>query len=228
VAVNPRSGRTHGDGSAVGDAVNGAFAVLAIAAALVRYAAEAAARSRLGVVPRLPFTGEEPGLRRVLHGSVVGKLARPASAAMGALAVAADEWVPGVSRAVLARLDVRTLVREFVDLDRLAALLDVDAVVARVDLDRAVDRVDIDRVIARTDVAGLARYVGQEIDLPGLLRASTGSMTSEMVRGVRDQGADADVAVERAVDRLPHRYGRRTGPAEGGLGTGRRAAHDDR
>jgi hypothetical protein len=70
--------------------------------------------------------------------------------------------------------------------------------------------VDVDRVIARTDVAGLARYVVEEIDLPCLLRASTGSVTAEMVRGVRDEGVDADRAVERVVDRLLRRSGRRT------------------
>jgi hypothetical protein len=81
--------------------------------------------------------------------------------------------------------------------------------------------VDVDRVIARTDVAGLARYIVQEIDLPGLLSASTGTVTSEMVRSVRDQGADADRAVERVVDRLLHRHGRRTGTAEAGPVTDR-------
>jgi hypothetical protein len=295
--------RVYAEGSAVGDAVDGAFAVLAVAASLVRYAA---ARSRRRLLPHLPFTEQGVALRRALHGPLGWALAHPASAAVRALAVAADELVPDVTRAVLARLDVPALVREFVDLDRLAALLDVDAVaakldldavldrvdvnaiaakldleavldrvdvnaiaakldldavaarldldtlvdkvdvsrvidrvdldaivarvdldravgrvdldavVARVDLDRAVDRVDVDRVIARTDLAGLARYVVQEIDLPGLLRASTGSVSSEMVRSVRDQGADADRAVERIVDRLLHRAARRTGTAGGG------------
>jgi hypothetical protein len=37
-----------------------------------------------------------------------------------------------------------------------------------------------------------------------------------MVRSVRDQGADADRAVERIVDRLLHRAARRTGTAGGG------------
>jgi hypothetical protein len=299
----------------VEDAVAGAFAVLVITAALVRYAAEAMARNRRSILPRLPLTGAV--LRRVLHGPMARVLAHPASAAVRVLAVAADELVPEATRALLARLDVPALVREFVDLDRLAAMLDVDAVVARVDLDavldrvdldaiaarldldavtarldlntlvdkvdisrvldrvdldavvarvdldravarvdldvvvdrvdldravarvdldvvvdrvdldRAVDRVDVDRVIARTDVAGLARYVVQEIDLPDLLRTSTGSVTSEAVRSVRDQGADADRTVERFADRLLHRHGRRTGTVLGGPGTGLGADHDD-
>jgi hypothetical protein len=257
------------DGSAVEDAVNGAFAVLTVAAALVRYVVETTAQGRRSVLSRLPMAGYLPGLP---HG-----LAHPASAAVHALAGITDRVVPHVARAVLARLDVPALVREYVDLDRLAALLDVEAVVARVDLDAAVDRVDIarildrvdldavvarvdldaavdrvdiarildrvdidaivdradiarvldrvdvdavvdradvDRVIARTDIAGLARYVVAVIDLPGLLRASSDSVTSDMVRSVRDQGADADRAVERVVDRLLHRHGRRTATAD--------------
>jgi hypothetical protein len=264
-------------GGAVAEAVDGAFAALAVTAALVRYAADTAVHRRPGLRVPLPFTRGRPSLRRALRRPIAMLLVHPASAAVRALSVAADDVVPEVVRGVLARLDVPALVREFVDVDRLAAMLDVDAVVARVDidavldrvdldaiaarldldavaarldldtlidkvdisrvldrvdldlvvsrvdldravdrvdLDRAVDRVDVDRVISRTDVAGLARYVVQEIDLPGLLRTSTGSVTSEMVRGVRDQGADADRAVERVVDRLLHRHGRRTGPAE--------------
>ena len=284
-------------GDAVGDAVDGAVAFLAVSAALVRYVAETAGQSSRAVLRRLPLSARRPVLRRALAGPVAGVLAHPASAVAHALAVAADELVPGVTRAVLMRLDVPAIVREFVDLDRLAAMLDVDAVVARVDfdavldrvdldalaeridvsriidrvdldavvarvdldkavarvdldavvarvdldkavarvdldavvarvdldaavagvdLDGAVDRVDVDRVIARTDIAGLARYVVQEIDLPGLLRASTGSVTSEMVRGVRVQGTDADRAVERVVDRLLRRQGRRIAPAQRG------------
>ena len=88
-------------------------------------------------------------------------LAHPASAAVGALAAVADELVPGVTRGVLARLDIPALVREFVDIDRLAAMLDVEAVIARVDLDAVVakvdigavlDRLDLDAVVARVDI----------------------------------------------------------------------------
>ncbi|MBB3084504.1 hypothetical protein FHR93_002718 [Geodermatophilus sabuli] len=89
------------------------------------------------------------------------------------------------------------------------------------DIDAVVDRADIDRVIARTDIAGLARYAVAVIDLPGLLRASSDSVTSDMVRSVRDQGADADRAVERVVDRLLHRRGRRTATED------RTAGHDE-
>jgi hypothetical protein len=271
----PRRSGVEAYGNAVGDAVDGAFAVLAVSGALARYAAEVAATGRRRVLARLPLAGQARGLRRALYGPTAQLLAHPASAAVRAVSVAADQVVPELVRAVLARLDVPALVREYVDIDRLAAMLDVDTVVARVDLDavlervdldavvarvdldavvarldldrivdkvdvsrvidkvdldqvvsrvdldravdrvdldRAVDRVDIDRVLSRTDLAGLARYVVAEIDLPGLLRASTGSVTTEVVRSVRDQGADADRAVERVVDRLLRRQARHTGP----------------
>lgn len=122
------------------------------------------------------------------------------------------------------RIDVDRIL-DRVDLDEVAARLDVDKVIARVDLDGVVDRVDLDRaaarldldpILERADVVGLARYVIDAIDLPALIRSSTGSMTSEVVRGVRAQGADADEAVQRVVDRLLRRRGPRNDLAPGG------------
>ena len=60
--------------------------------------------------------------------------------------------------------------------------------------------------------AGEAREVGLDIgpehrgdlgviDLPAIIRDSTGSMASETVRGVRMTGVSADDALSRAVDR---------------------------
>jgi hypothetical protein len=114
---------------------------------------------------------------------------------------------------IVARVDLDRAV-DRVDIARILDRIDLDEIVARVNLDRAVDRVDLDRVIDRADVIGLVRYVIREIDLPALLRSSTGSVTSEMVRSVRDQGADADRAVERVVDRFLLRRRSRRG-AEG-------------
>ena len=114
---------------------------------------------------------------------------------------------------VVARVDLDRAV-DRVDIDRVLGRVDLDDVVARVDLDRAVDRVDLDRVIARADVLQLVRWVVQEIDLPELIRSSSSSVATEMVRGVREQSTDADRAVERVVDRLLRRHGRRT-PGDG-------------
>lgn len=117
--------------------------------------------------------------------------------------------------AVADRIDLGRIVHRL-DLDAIVARVDLDAAVEHVDLDRAVDRVDLDRIIERADVVGLARYVVEALDLPSLIRSSTGSVTTEMVRSVRDQGVDADRAVERVVDRLLRRQARHAGPPPSG------------
>jgi hypothetical protein len=72
----------------------------------------------------------------------------------------------------------------------------------RVDLDAVVAGVDIDAVISRIDLAGLAEEVIAEIDLPEIIRESTGSVASDTIRGVRMQGISGDEALTRAVHRL--------------------------
>jgi hypothetical protein len=281
VVATRRPPPAHTGTPAARDAGNGASVVLAVTSALARYSADVAVRRGRRAVSLLSTTGPAALVLRALGGSVPVVVARPTSAVAAAVSALADRLVPVIARGVLARLDVPALVREYVSVDELAAMLDVDAVAARVDLealirrvdvdaiaagldldavlervdldgviarvdlealvagldldrivegvdvakvvdridldaivervdlDRAVDRVDVDRVIARADITGLAWYVVREIDLPGILRASTGSVTTEMVRSVRDQGVGADRAVERVVDRLLHRHGGR-------------------
>lgn len=114
--------------------------------------------------------------------------------------------------AVIDRLDLTRIVRERVDLDGLVATVDVDAAAARLDVDAVARRLDIDAVIDRIDLVGLAEEVIAGVDLPEIIRESTGSVASETVRGVRMQGISGDEAVTRAVDRLLLRRGRRTGP----------------
>ena len=93
--------------------------------------------------------------------------------------------------AAVARVDIEAIL-DRVDLDAIAATLDVDAVVARADLDR---------VIARIDIVSIVEEVLDAIDLPAIIRDSTGSMASETVRGVRMTGVSADDALSRVVDR---------------------------
>ena len=118
--------------------------------------------------------------------------------------------------AVAAGLDLDSLV-EKVDIARVIDRVDLDDIVARVDIDRIASRLDLDPVIERANIVELARYVVQEIDLPAIIRSSTASLSTDVVRGVRDQGADADRAVERVVDRLLlRRHGRHDAfPAHG-------------
>ncbi len=146
-----------------------------------------------------------------------------------ALTRAFDALVPKVLDAVLDDVDLTALVLHRVDLDAIAGGLDLDAAVARVDLDRIVDRIPIDHVLARIDIdevaaqvdvdavldrvdlIGLAGYIIDGVDLPEIIRESTGSMASEGLRGVRMQSIDADERVNRLVDRvLLRRHARRT------------------
>ena len=132
--------------------------------------------------------------------------------------------------AVVERLDLTAIVLERVDLDALVKVVldrvDINGVARRVDVEAVLDRLDLTAVVlqrvdldalvktvlARIDIAdivGLAEEVIDAVDLPEIIRESTGSMASDTVRGARMQGIVADEAVGRAVDRLLLRHGRR-------------------
>jgi hypothetical protein len=99
--------------------------------------------------------------------------------------------------AVLDRVDLTGVVRERVDLDAVVQAVDLDAVAARIDLDK---------IIERLDLPTLAQGVIDDIDLPGIIRESSGSMASEAVQGVRMHSIEADDAVAHTLDRfLRHR-----------------------
>jgi hypothetical protein len=126
---------------------------------------------------------------------------------------AVRELVPAVVTLVLDQLDLTSVIRERVDLDEVVRGVDVNAIVARVDLDGIASRLDVDAVAARVDVdaivdridlVGLARYVVAEIDLPEIIRESTGSLASETVRGVRIQSIEADQLISSWFERVLH------------------------
>src|SRR3954452_7921485 len=132
--------------------------------------------------------------------------------------------------AILDRLDLDAIVAR-VDLDAAVARADLDAAVARVDIGAIVDRLglgdigakgdidaiaqrlDIDAVVARLDLVGLAEYVVEEIDLPGIIQSSSGAMASEGMREVRWQGVGGDERVAHLVDRVLRRRPRDPGLA---------------
>src|SRR6478609_6828588 len=87
--------------------------------------------------------------------------------------------------AVIERLDIDGIVARVdldravsgVDIDAIVGRVDIDAIAARIDLDAILDRVDVnavaqrldlDAVVGRLDLIGLAEYVVEEIDLPGI------------------------------------------------------------
>jgi hypothetical protein len=106
--------------------------------------------------------------------------------------------------AVVGRVDLDAVVRR-VDLDAAVRRVDLDAVVGLVDLDVVVGRVDLDAAIARVDLVGIAREVIAAIDLPEIVRDSTGALSSDAVRTIQAEGMHADDAVASFVDRVLRR-----------------------
>jgi hypothetical protein len=111
--------------------------------------------------------------------------------------------------AVIARADIDAVIAR-TDLDAIVETVDLDAIVERIDPDTVVARVDVEAVLARLDLAGIARQVIDAIDLPGILRQSTGAVSSQAARVVRTEGMNADESVSRFIDRVlrrPHQPG---------------------
>jgi hypothetical protein len=138
-----------------------------------------------------------------------------------------DALVPEIVDALLDRVDVTAVVQERVDLDALvdrvdveavvaavdvnvvARRLDLDAVAARLDVDAIIRKVNLEAIVDRLDLARLAEEVIDDVDLPEIIRESTGAVASESVQTMRMRGVTADDVVGRAVDRLLRRSGRR-------------------
>src|SRR6266480_2224063 len=100
---------------------------------------------------------------------------------------------------VLDQLDLTQLVLDHVDIERIVASVDLNEVVEQLDVDAVADRLDIERVIARLDLAKLSLEVIERIDLPEIIRTSTGTVASESVRVVRMQTFGADRAISDLV-----------------------------
>jgi hypothetical protein len=125
----------------------------------------------------------------------------------GATSAALDRIVPAVVDAVLERIDLTELVLSRVDLQRVVTdaldTLDLtDIVLDRVDVDAIVARADIEAVIDRVPIIPLANYVIEEIDLPQIIRESTGGVATDAVNSIRVQSVGADQLVSRMADRF--------------------------
>ena len=125
--------------------------------------------------------------------------------------------------AIVRQVDIDAIVRQVdidaivdrVDIDAIAKRIDLDAIVERIDIDAIVSRIDLDAIVDRVDVVSLAEEVVNGIDLPEIIRESTGTMASEVVRDARMQSIVADVAIARLVVRIIHRRRTRRTDAPG-------------
>jgi hypothetical protein len=116
--------------------------------------------------------------------------------------------------AIARQVDIDAIVSQ-VNIDAIAKRIDVDAIVERVDIDAIVSRIDVDAIVERLDLVALAEEVVNGIDLPEIIRESTGSMASDVVRDARMQSIDADVVIARVVDRIIRRRSARRTDAPG-------------
>lgn len=74
-------------------------------------------------------------------------------------------------------------------------------------VDRVLDELDLNALVReRVDLIGLADEIVAGIDLPAIIRDSTGGVTAEVMDDVRTQGQRADDAVSGIVDRILGRY----------------------
>jgi hypothetical protein len=216
-------------GQVVVDMMIGAGAVANEEAARVGGRLAAAGRRIRAGVPRPPLRAERLNPLRALSGLAERGRRERAAAAVDLERLAAA-LVPAVTTAVLDRLDLTALVRDRVALDSLvselnvnavAARVDVDAIAARIDVDTVAGRVDVDAIVDRLDLVALANRVIDGIDLPEIIRESTGSVTGDMVRDVRMRGIEADEAVAGLAARLLRRRPRQAAAdtAMPGIGT---------
>jgi len=102
---------------------------------------------------------------------------------------------------IVARVDLRR-VMERIDIQDIVDRVDIQRIVERLDIDAVAARIDVESIVRRLDLAAIANEVIVEIDLMQIIREASGTMANETVEGIRAQGASADQAVSRLVDRV--------------------------
>jgi len=109
-----------------------------------------------------------------------------------------DRVLPPIIDAVISRIDLTEVVLARVDLRAivLQALDEIDLTAI------VVDRVDLDVVINQIPIVEIADYVVNEIDLPELIRESTGGVADSALNAARMQAAEADAGIAHIVDRI--------------------------
>jgi len=78
----------------------------------------------------------------------------------------------------------------------------VNAVVSRIDINKIVAQVDITPILDRVPMTEIADYIIEEIDLPSLVRESTGGVADGLLGTLRFQAIQTDNFVSDIVDRI--------------------------
>jgi len=78
----------------------------------------------------------------------------------------------------------------------------VNAVVSRIDMNEIVAQADITPILDRVPMTEIADYIIEEIDLPSLVRESTGGVADGLLGTLRFQAIQTDNFVSDIVDRI--------------------------
>lgn len=150
--------------------------------------------SELVLVARTePHSADALGQSIAILGGVAERLlAVGEQAAKSATSAVLDRAVPLLVRSVLDRVDLTQLIIE------------------RVDVDRIIAEANLDQIIDRLPLVDVANYLIDEIDLPQIVRESTGGIASDAVNLLRMQSVDIDQALARIVDTVLRRRAVRT------------------
>jgi len=173
--------------------------------------------SRDVVVVSRPFEpeGDVLSLARDLMASTIGLMAYSTQTAIAltqataqsAISGALDKLVPPLVDSIMSRVNLTEVVISQVDLRAVvqSALDQLDLteiVVERVDVNRIVAQANIDDVIDRVPMVKIADYIIEEIDLPRIIRESTGGIAMDAFTTTRYSAARTDEFVSKIVDTL--------------------------
>jgi hypothetical protein len=147
------------------------------------------------------------GLVGGLFGGAISIAERAASGIVGATL---DRTVPIIVNTVVARVDLTAIVLDRVDLglvvQRTLDRMDLTQLILdRVDVDEIVARADLENVIDRLPLVEIATYIIDEIDLPRIIRESTGGIASDAMDVIRMQSIDVDQAISHVMGLLLRR-----------------------
>lgn len=169
------------------------------------------------VVVSRPFEpeGDVLSLARDLAASTLGLMVFSTQTALSLAQVTArsligallDRVVPPIVDAIIARIDLTDVVISRVDLRAVveSALDQLDLteiVIQRVDVDQIVAQASIEDVIDRVPMIQIADYIIEEIDLPQIIRESTGGIAMDAFTTTRYSAARTDEFVSKIVDTL--------------------------
>jgi len=157
--------------------------------------------------------GDVLSLARDLAASTVGLVVYSAQTAVAlteatiraTIGSVLDRIVPALADAIVSRMDLTDIVLSNVDLRPIVikALDEIDLteiVVHRVDVNRIVEQADIDSVIDRVPMLQIADYIIEEIDLPQIIRESTGGVALDAFTTTRVSAIRTDEILSKVVD----------------------------